>query len=586
MPNDMFKELESVLTPDRIDNSPDRDIIYLLISALEELSSKYDKLYEEHLQLRDDYNHLIGEQGRPDIAKKGKGKGGSGNKKHSTEKEHSDKNNSKKGRGERNNKVEIHEEKICPHNKEGLPDDVIFKGYSKITIQDIEIRPRNTLFWLERYYSPSKRKYFLTERPKGYKGDFGPGIKALLIELKAICGMSENAITAFLKNHGIHISQSTISRKLTEENKALDKESEEILKEGIKSSDYLQTDTTGANVNGTQYNTHIYSNHNFTAFRTSPKKDRISIIGHIIGDLEHKYLYNEFAFELFSKFRIAQKWVKEIRENFYNSCLNESELKENLSAIFGQEGYETLKKRVTEAGLIAYYRSQGDYPVPKILLTDDAPQYDHITQEHQLCWVHEARHYKKLKPKTAIMRIIHKDFMDKFWKYYREMNDYKGNPSPEWALKIKNEFDELFRSNTEYKELNLRIEKTCRNKDFLLTFLDNPHIPLHNNDAELGARAQVRYRDVSLFTRNEKGTKVVDRNLTIVKTAKKLNINPFDHISGLIKNGHEQRSLAEIISCKNQKTTLDDLKIESEGLVAEKGDKSNVLVGLKRSITS
>ena len=93
MSNDIFKELESVLTPERIENSPDRDIIYLLISALEELSAKYDKLYEEHLQLRDDYNHLIGEQGRPDVAKKGKGKGGSGNKNQSTEKKSSDRNN-------------------------------------------------------------------------------------------------------------------------------------------------------------------------------------------------------------------------------------------------------------------------------------------------------------------------------------------------------------------------------------------------------------------------------------------------------------------------------------------------------------
>lgn len=586
MSNDIFKELESVLTPERIENSPDRDIIYLLISALEELSAKYDKLYEEHLQLRDDYNHLIGEQGRPDVAKKGKGKGGSGNKNQSTEKERSDRNNSNKGRRERNPKIEIHEERICHSNKEGIPDDAIFKGYSKITIQDIEIRPRNIRFWLKRYFSPSKGKYFLADRPEGYEGEFGPGIKALLIECKAIYGMSENAITAFLNNHGISISQSTISRKLTEENKTLDRESEDILKEGIKSADYLQTDTTGANVNGTQYNTHIYSNHNFTAFRTSPKKDRISIIDHIIGDLEHKYLFNELAFELLLKFRIANKWIKEIREKVYGSCLSESELKENLSSIFGQEGHETLKKRVKEAGLIGYYRTQENYPVPEILLTDDAPQYDHITKEHQLCWVHEARHYKKLKPKTAVMRKVYENFMDRFWEFYREMRTYKENPSPKWALKIRNEFDELFSSDTEYKELNLRIEKTCRNKKFLLTFLDHPHIPLHNNDAELGARAQVRYRDISLFTRNEKGTRVVDRNLTIVKTAKKLNINPSAHITGLIKNGHRHRSLAKIISCKNQKANLDDLKVESEGLVAKKVGISNVPVGQQGYISS
>ncbi|UUX91528.1 IS66 family transposase [Methanoplanus endosymbiosus] len=591
MSNGIFKELESVITPDRIDNSPDKDIIYLLISAFEELSAKYDKLYEEHLQLRDDYNHLIGEQGRPEAAKKGKRKGGSGNKNHSTEeerskKEKSDQNNPNKGRGKRNHKIEIHEEKIWYSDKNKLPKDAVFKGFSELIIQDIEIRPRNTKFLLEKYYSPSEGRYLLTDRPQGYGGEFGPGIKALIIECKAICGMSENGIRAFLNNHGIFIAQSTISRKLTEKNEVLDKESEDILKEGIKSSDYLQTDTTGANVNGTQYNTHIFSNHNFTAFRTSPKKDRISIVKHIMEVLEPKYLFNEFAFEHLSNLRTAKKWIKKLRENIYNSCFSEFELENSLVELFGQEGFKTLKKRVTEAGLIAYYRSQKDYPVPKILLTDDAPQYDNITEEHQLCWVHEARHYKKLKPKTAVMRKVHEDFMDRFWAFYREMRAYKDNPSPEWALKIRKDFDELFNSETEYKELNLRIEKTHRNKDFLLTFLDHPHVPLHNNDAELGARAQVRHRDISLFTRNEKGTNVVDRNLTIVKTAKKLDINPFDHIAGLIINGHRQKSLAEIIACKNQKATLDDLKIEGKNSVATKEDLSNVPVGQHRYISS
>jgi len=187
-----------------------------------------------------------------------------------------------------------------------------------------------------------------------------------------------------------------------------------------------------------------------------------------------------------------------------------------------------------EAGLIAHYQSQTEYSVPEVLLTDDAPQYDKITKEHQLCWVHEARHYKKLSPITPIMRETYEAFMVRFWKLYRDMLEYKKNPTPKSAQKIRLEFEILFQTKTIYGELNRRIQKTYQNKEQLLTFLKYPEVPLHNNDAEPGARAQVRYRDVSLYTRNEVGTKAVDSYMTIVKTAMKPGVNPFGYIHNLV----------------------------------------------------
>jgi hypothetical protein len=66
--------------------------------------------------------------------------------------------------------------------------------------------------------------------------------------------------------------------------------------------------------------------------------------------------------------------------------------------------------------------------------------------------------------------------------------------------------------------LNDRIEKTKEKKFELLLVMKYPEIPLHNNDAELGARAQVRKRDVSLHTITEEGTKASDSFSTIVQT--------------------------------------------------------------------
>jgi hypothetical protein len=51
------------------------------------------------------------------------------------------------------------------------------------------------------------------------------------------------------------------------------------------------------------------------------------------------------------------------------------------------------------------------------------------------------------------------------------------------------------------------------------------HFSLNNNDAELAARVQVRKHGVSLHTMTEDGTKANDTFLTIVQTAKKLDVS-------------------------------------------------------------
>ena len=81
--------------------------------------------------------------------------------------------------------------------------------------------------------------------------------------------------------------------------------------------------------------------------------------------------------------------------------------------------------------------------------------------------------------------------------------------------------------------------------------LKYPELPLHINDAELGARVQVRKRDVSLQTRTAEGTKAKDTFLTIIQTAKKLNVNAYDYISDRISKKYELPSLAEIIRSKS-----------------------------------
>lgn len=88
--------------------------------------------------------------------------------------------------------------------------------------------------------------------------------------------------------------------------------------------------------------------------------------------------------------------------------------------------------------------------------------------------------------------------------------------------------------------------------------LKYPDIPLHNNDAELGARFQVRKRDVSLHTMTEGGTKANDTFSTIVQTAKKMGVSAFEYFSDRMSKAFEMPSLAELIGKKAQRFGCND----------------------------
>ena len=119
------------------------------------------------------------------------------------------------------------------------------------------------------------------------------------------------------------------------------------------------------------------------------------------------------------------------------------------------------------------------------------------------------------------------------------------------AKQLSVEFDLLFSTETNYPPLDDRISKTKGKKESLLMVLTLPEIPLNNNGAELGARAKVRKRDVSLQTITEEGTKGNDTFMTIVQTARKLSVSAHDYILDRVSNRCEMLSLAQLIQEKS-----------------------------------
>jgi len=204
-----------------------------------------------------------------------------------------------------------------------------------------------------------------------------------------------------------------------------------------------------------------------------------------------------------------------------------------------------------EAAAIAAYHQQTDFPIVEVLLSDDAPQYKLLIYLQALCWVHDGRNYKKLRPIVPVHSEKLDDFRGKYWDYYRKLSEFGGNSSQEEAEVLSAEYDRLFSTKTGYPALDERIAKSKAKKSELLMVLKHPELPLHNNDAELGARAQVRKRDVSLHTMTKDGTKANDTFLTIAQTAKKLGVRVYEYIYDRVSERFRMPSLAELIRAKS-----------------------------------
>jgi hypothetical protein len=188
-----------------------------------------------------------------------------------------------------------------------------------------------------------------------------------------------------------------------------------------------------------------------------------------------------------------------------------------------------------------------EFPIVRLLLCDDAPQFQCLTDDLALCWVHDGRHYKKLEPVVALHHAELAAFLKRYWAFYDELLAYRARPSPAERNRLDSTFDQLFATVTGYQALNERIAKTRANKAALLLVLEHPEIPLHNNASELGARRRVRKRDISFGPRTDAGTRAWDTFMTIAATAQKLGVSFYHYILDRVSEAGQMPDLADLI---------------------------------------
>jgi FtsZ-binding cell division protein ZapB len=527
-----------------------RQAIGLLLNLVEELKSENDALRAEVQQLRDEINRLQGEQGRPSVKPNKKQPAAD----HSSEKE---RRRSKKWRkGSKVDKINIDREEIVPIDPDQLPEDAEFKGYEAVVVQDIQVKTDTVRFLKEKYYSASRRQTYRASLPIGYRGQFGPSLRALVIPLYYASQMTEPKIIEFLSHFGLSISAGQISNLLTKQPQPWQSEKDEIYRAGLESSSWQHIDETSTRVDGHNQFCHVLGNPLYTAYFTRPGKDRLTVTAtrvlciEVLQNLAEAPLQftdrttawlDLFAVPQWAR-RVIAGWPQQVRLTYAQV---KNLIDPDLDRLNDQQ-----QARIFEAAALTAYHHQTTWPIVPLLLSDDASPFKEIIPEQALCWVHEGRHYKKLTPFLDHHRHLLDEFKTQFWTFYHDLQDYRANPSVAQAAVLSQEFDTLFSPVTGYKALDKRIAKTKAKKDKLLMVLSHPEIPLHNNPAELGARQRVRKRDISFGPRTPDGVAAWDTFMTLVATAKKLGVSFYAYVYDRVSGVNALPSLADIIQLR------------------------------------
>jgi len=523
-----------------------------LLNLVENLALENRELREENQRQRDEINRLKGEQGKPNI-KPNRPSPPSAPRNYSSERERRKPHERQKR--SKVNEIKIDRDEVLWVDPTQLPPDAEFKGYEPVVVQDLRIQTDHVRFLKEKYYSAEERKTYLAELPRGYEGEFGPGVKAMVIVLYFAVTTSEPKILEFFAHVGVSISEGELSNLLIKDQDGFHAEKDAVYEAGLRSSPWQHSDDTKTRVNGVNEHCHTVCNPLYTVYLTLAKKDRLAVLDVFTNLRPRAFRLNAEAYASLGQVNLPTYLLMALQPLPPDQVWNEAEFTALLDQYVPDAGAQQ-HRHILEAAAVAAYHAQQEFPVIDLLICDDAGQFKRLTAKLALCWVHDGRHYKKLIPVVAHHQAVLDAFLDRYWAFYDELLTYKTHPTPEEAARLSPAFDTLFSTVTSYDALDDRIAKTRAKKDALLMALKHPEIPLHNNPAELEARRRVRKGDVSFGPRTEDGKKAWDTFMSLAATAKKLGVSFYQYVYDRVSRAHAIPSLADLIRQRAEQLNL------------------------------
>jgi hypothetical protein len=508
-------------------------IILQLREIVEQQSETIMLQAEEIQQLKDEIARLKGQKPKPKIRP-------STLEKAPKDQEKKDSSAKRPGSHKRSKTAEIIIHETIPIAPDSIPPGSTFKGYQPYTVQGIKIEPYNIRYLLERWQTP-EGNYRVGQLPPEVQGHFSPELRSYILYQYHHCHVTQPLLLEQLWEWGVDISSGQLNRILTEDNDLFHKEKDAILSTGLKVSNYINVDDTGARHDGKNgYCTHI-GNELFAWFQSSESKSRINFL-ELLRAGQMDYVINKDALEYMNNQGLPKSILHLLEDHSKRQFTDLSEWEAYLKEL-GIVNHRHIKI-ATEGALMGSVLHHG-LPKSLVIVSDDAGQFNILT--HALCWIHAERSSNKLIAPSEEKRHILEDVKEQIWAFYEELKAYKVAPEETKKAQLEDKFDEIFTQKTDYQMLNLALKRLYANKDELLLVLERPEIPLHNNLSENDIREYVKRRKVSGSTRSEPGRQCRDTFTSLKKTCRKLGISFWEYLLDRISGRNEIPPLPKVM---------------------------------------
>lgn len=457
----------------------------------------------------------------------------------------SERNGKRPGSAKKSKKAgfEIDEEKIIQPDE--IPAKAKFNGYRNYDVQELKIERHNIRFRLAEYVTEDGKTIVGQLPPEYSQGHYGPNLVGYILYQHYQCRVPQPLIYEQMEEWGIDISTGQINQILTENKEGFHTEQKQVLAAGLETASYVHTDDTGARHQGKNGYCTVIGNQWFAYFCSSQSKSRQNFLETLQGD-NPIYVLNEYARSYLELYGLAAKHWQKLQFSESVLATEASQWSSYLESL----GILTAKARrlVSEAALLGGAMAKGVSEELRIL-SDGAGQFNVLV--HALCWVHAERALRRLSGNTSWQRQNIEEMQQLLWDYYRQLQAYPENPTAENKLQLEEGFDEVFgRCYLHHASLNQVLIGFRERKAELLSVLDCPQLPLHNNEAESDIREYVTRRKISGGTRSEAGRRARDTFVGLKKTCRKLGISFWHFLISRLRGDGQIPPLPEVIRAK------------------------------------
>lgn len=518
--------------------SPQKLVSYIveLVEEINSLKTEVKKLKEQNQAWQDEVNRLKGEKGKPEFKKKepNGNKHLPGNKKELGESKGRDKNK----KTAKLNRLKITAEQVVADSRIKRK-----KGYKDIIIQDISFSTSVIKYRLECGFDENN-KFIIADLPIETHGEFGVGILSMVKMLYYQCRVPMDKIHLVLKNFRIIIGKSVVVKMCHFLDDKMKKELDLARGTSINKTKVAQMDDTGALVGNKNHHTFALSTEHVTVLTTIDSKSMMSAMYAYTGGQRVFYSINPDFLFLLRKLVAEDKYQKYFKKLTRNKPYTEEEFNQLMGPFDGEKNFH-LAYKIRLCAMRAWIRSHPKNVPEAILVSDAAGNFKFMGHNHQLCWVHEMRHYRKLEALTDVHRELKDKILAILYDFYKKLKLFKlGQIS---KLDIQTDFDFITKIETGFKALDDLILNTKKREHGLLTVLRYPFVPLHNNLCEQDLRENVIKRKVSGGTKTKLGTYSWDVGLSLVHTCRKLGISFYEYLKDRYTLAHKLPRLDHLI---------------------------------------